>query len=75
MTTARFELCPYPPKSLDGQRVELGEAFCRAQSTLLSHARTGLRPKVPWQRRTNRTELRRSWESMGHRAQHNARPR
>ncbi|MFF7721775.1 NACHT domain-containing protein [Streptomyces luteogriseus] len=70
-----FELCPYPPKGLDGQRAELGEAFCRAQSTLLSHARTGLRPKAPWQRRTTITELRRFWETMGHRAQHNARPR
>ncbi|MFF7377045.1 NACHT domain-containing protein [Streptomyces massasporeus] len=70
-----FELCPYPPKGLDGQRVELGEAFCRAQATLLSPSRSGLRPKAPWQRRTNIAELRRFWESMGHRAQHNARPR
>ncbi|GAA2312460.1 hypothetical protein GCM10010234_66400 [Streptomyces hawaiiensis] len=70
-----FELCPYPPKGLDGQRVELGEAFCRAQATLLSHSRSGLRRKAPWQRRTNIAELRAFWESMGHRAQHNARPR
>ncbi|MEU1320591.1 NACHT domain-containing protein [Streptomyces tibetensis] len=70
-----FELCPYPPKGLDGQRVELGEAFCRAQATLLSHSRSGLHPKASWQRRTSTAELRAFWESMGHRAQHNARPR
>ncbi|MEU0388646.1 NACHT domain-containing protein [Streptomyces chartreusis] len=68
-----FELCPYPPEGLDGHRVELGEAFCRAQSTLLS--RSPFRPTAPWQRRTNLTELRRFWESMGHRAQHNAKVR
>jgi hypothetical protein len=70
-----FELCPYPPKSLDGQRVVLGEAFCRAQATLLSHSRSGMHPKASWQRRTSTAELRAFWESMGHRAQHNARPR
>ncbi|MEU6911742.1 NACHT domain-containing protein [Streptomyces olindensis] len=70
-----FELCPYPPKGLDGQRVELGEAFCRAQSTLLSRSRSPLRPKAPWQRRTHLGELRRFWEAMGHRAQHNSRTR
>jgi hypothetical protein len=70
-----FELCPYPPKSLDGQRVVLGEAFCRAQATLLSHSRSGLHPKASWQRRTSTAELRAFWESMGHRAQHNARQR
>ncbi|MFE6520775.1 NACHT domain-containing protein [Streptomyces sp. NPDC057794] len=70
-----FELCPYPPKGLDEQRAELGEAFCRAQSTLLSSSRSGLRPKAPWQRRTSLAELRDFWEQMGHRAQHDARPR
>ncbi|MFJ4541370.1 NACHT domain-containing protein [Streptomyces tibetensis] len=70
-----FELCPYPPQGLDGQRVELGEAFCRAQATLLSHSRSGLHRKAFWQRRTSIAELRAFWESMGHRAQHNARPR
>ncbi len=70
-----FELCPYPPKGLDGHRVELGEAFCRAQSTLLSRSRSFLRPKAPWQHGVSRRELRQFWEQMGRRAQHNARPR
>ncbi|MET9511935.1 NACHT domain-containing protein [Streptomyces flavidovirens] len=68
-----FELCPYPPKGLDGHRVELSEAFCRAQSTQLS--RSLLRPQAPWQRRTDVAGLRRFWERMGERAQNNARPR
>ncbi|WP_031079583.1 NACHT domain-containing protein [Streptomyces sp. NRRL S-118] len=68
-----FELCPYPPKGLDGHRVELSEAFCRAQSTLLS--RSFVRPQAPWQRRTDVAELRRFWERMGQRAQDSGRPR
>ncbi|WP_078606891.1 NACHT domain-containing protein [Streptomyces flavidovirens] len=68
-----FELCPYPPKGLDGHRVELSEALCRAQSTLLS--RSFLRPQAPWQRRTNVAQLRQFWERMGQRAQDNPRPR
>ncbi|MET9800128.1 hypothetical protein [Streptomyces sp. NPDC006368] len=68
-----FELCPYPPKGLDGHRVELSEAFCRAQSSLLS--RSFLHPQAPWQRRTDVAELRRFWERMGQRAQDNTRPR
>ncbi|MGK5693943.1 hypothetical protein ACSNOJ_13745 [Streptomyces sp. URMC 128] len=64
---------PVPAQGLDGHRVELGEAFCRAQSTLLS--RSPFRPKASWQRRTNITELRRFWESMGHREQHNSKVR
>lgn len=70
-----FELCPYPPKGLDDHRVELSQAFCRAQSTLLSRSRSPLRPKAPWQHRARRAELRQFWEQMGRRAQHNARPR
>lgn len=68
-----FELCPYPPKGLDGHRVELSEAFCRAQSSLLS--RSFLHPQAPWQRRTDVAGLRRFWERMGQRAQDNTRPR
>ncbi|MBT2489699.1 NACHT domain-containing protein [Streptomyces sp. ISL-96] len=68
-----FELCPYPPKGLDSHRVELSEAFCRAQSTQLS--RSLFRRQARWQRRTDVTELRRFWERMGERAQNNARPR
>lgn len=68
-----FELCPYPPKGLDGHRVELSEAFCRAQTSLLT--RSFLRPQAPWQRRTDVAELRQFWERMGQRAQDNPRPR
>lgn len=70
-----FELCPYPPQGLDDHRVEFSEAFCRAQSTLLSRSRSPLRPQAPWQRRADLTGLRSFWEHMGRRAQHNARPR
>ncbi|MFF0087903.1 NACHT domain-containing protein [Streptomyces canus] len=65
-----FELCPYPPNRLDGHRVELSEAFCRAQAALLSRSRSLLRPKAPWQHGANLTELRYFWEQMGRRAQH-----
>ncbi|MET9514870.1 NACHT domain-containing protein [Streptomyces sp. NPDC002994] len=68
-----YELCPYPPKGMDSHRVELSEAFCRAQSTQLS--RSLFRRQARWQRRTDVTELRRFWERMGERAQNNARPR
>jgi hypothetical protein len=44
-----FELCPYPPKGLQ-PRVEMSEAFCRRQQTLLTrtarHPRDG---RAPWQ--------------------------
>ncbi|WP_329335918.1 hypothetical protein OG252_12475 [Streptomyces sp. NBC_01352] len=70
-----FELCPYPPKGLDGHRVELSQAFCRAQSTLLSRSGSTLRPGAPWQRRMDVGELREFWEQMGQRAQDNPRPR
>ncbi|WP_241827017.1 ATP-binding protein [Streptomyces graminilatus] len=68
-----FELCPYPPKGLDSQRVELSEAFCRAQLTLLSRSRSLLHPEAPWQRYTDLAELRRFWEQMGQRAQNGPR--
>ncbi|WP_329311349.1 hypothetical protein [Streptomyces sp. NBC_01262] len=70
-----FELCPYPPKGLDGHRVELSQAFCRAQSTLLSRSGSPLHPDARWQRRTDIGELREFWEQMGQRAQDNTRPR
>lgn len=68
-----FELCPYPPKGLDSQRVELSEAFCRAQLTLLSRSRSLLRPEASWQRNTDLAGLRRFWERMGQRAQNGPR--
>lgn len=70
-----FELCPYPPKGLDRHRAELGQAFCRAQSTLLSRSRSPLRPGARWQRGTRLGELRCFWEQMGERAQNSARSR
>jgi hypothetical protein len=69
-----FELCPYPPKGLDGYRAELSEAFCRAQTTLLSRSRFPVRPQTRWQRSTNLAELRTFWERMGRRAESNSRP-
>ncbi|SHN35936.1 NACHT domain-containing protein [Actinacidiphila paucisporea] len=70
-----FELCPYPPKGLEGHRVELSQAFCRAQSTLLSRSRSRPRPEARWQRGTRIGELREFWDQMGQRAQDNARSR
>jgi hypothetical protein len=61
-----FELCPYPPKGDEAYRVEIGEAFCRRQQTLVrnyvvrSHA-------APWQK-TNVKELKTFWGNMGVRA-------
>lgn len=68
-----FDLCPYPPKGLDGHRVELSQAFCRAQSTLLSRSLSPLRPEAEWQRGSKIAELRQFWEQMGQRAQDNGR--
>ncbi|MFG1809594.1 hypothetical protein [Streptomyces sp. NPDC049040] len=68
-----FDLCPYPPKGLDGHRVELSQAFCRAQSTLLSRSNFLLHPQAAWQRGTKLAELREFWDQMGHRAQDNSR--
>lgn len=70
-----FNLCPYPPRGLDGHRVELSQAFCRAQSTLVSRSRSLLHPEARWQRNTKTGELRRFWDLMGQRAQDNARSR
>lgn len=70
-----FELCPYPPKGLTGHRVELSQAFCRAQSMLLSRSRTLLHPEAAWQRSTGIGELRQFWDQMGQRAQDNTRGR
>lgn len=64
-----FELCPYPPRGLDNHRVELTEAFCRAQLALLSRPRLAARPQARWQRQTDLPELRGFWERMGRRAQ------
>jgi hypothetical protein len=62
-----FELCPYPPKG--GQpRVEMSEAFCRRQRTLLDRtARHPLSRQAPWQQMTA-AQLSRFWAEMADRA-------
>ena len=60
-----FELCPYPPKGTQ-PRVEMSEAFCRRQQTLLT--RTSLsRRKAPWQE-MQRGQLIDFWAEMADRA-------
>jgi hypothetical protein len=58
-----FELCPYPPKGERSYRVELSEAFCRRQNTLLSRAAVR-RKTAPWQGALP-GDLRRFWTQMG----------
>jgi hypothetical protein len=62
-----FELCPYPPKG--GQpRVEMSEAFCRRQLTLLDRSlRHPLTRQAPWQEMTV-GQLRNFWTEMADRA-------
>ncbi|MGH3304420.1 MAG: hypothetical protein ACRDOK_22615 [Streptosporangiaceae bacterium] len=62
-----FELCPYPPKGVQ-PRVEMSEAFCRRQQTLLT--RTPRHPQsqqAPWQQMTA-SQLNRFWIEMADRA-------
>jgi hypothetical protein len=62
-----FELCPYPPKGVQ-PRVEMSEAFCRRQLTLLDRtARHPLARQAPWQQMTA-TQLSRFWTKMADRA-------
>ena len=68
-----FELCPYPPKGAQ-PKVEMSEAFCRRQQTLLT--RTGRHPldgRARWQQMKT-SQLRRFWTEMADRAQ-GTRPR
>lgn len=58
------KLCPYPPKGQQPFRVELSEAFCRNQVSILGQR--GLR-RAPWQDAT-KAELRRFWTEMEQRA-------
>ena len=62
-----FELCPYPPKG--GQpRVEMSEAFCRRQLTMLERSlRHPLTRQAPWQQMTV-GQLRGFWTEMADRA-------
>ena len=60
-----FELCPYPPKGAQ-PRVEMSEAFCRRQQTLLTRSSPGRR-KAPWQE-MRRGQLTQFWAEMADRA-------
>ena len=62
-----FRLCPYPTKGEQPYRVELSEAFCRHQQTLLERRPVGLGP-APWQAALP-SELRQFWHHMGQRTQ------
>jgi hypothetical protein len=60
-----FELCPYPPKGVQ-PRVEMTEAFCRRQQTLLTRRSPGRR-KAPWQKMAP-AQLTAFWAEMADRA-------
>ncbi len=60
-----FELCPYPPKGTQ-PRVEMSEAFCRRQQTLLTR-RSVSRRRAPWQE-MRRSQLIDFWTEMADRA-------
>jgi hypothetical protein len=66
-----FELCPYPPKGVQ-PRVEMTEAFCRRQQTLLTRRSPGRR-KADWQKMAP-AQLTSFWGEMADRAR-GARPR
>ena len=66
-----FELCPYPPKGVQ-PRVEMSEAFCRRQQTLLLRRSPGRR-RAPWQQMAP-AQLTAFWAEMGDRAR-GSRPR
>jgi hypothetical protein len=62
-----FELCPYPPKGVQ-PRVEMSEAFCRRQLTLLDRSlRHPLTRQAPWQQMAA-SHLSRFWMEMADRA-------
>jgi hypothetical protein len=66
-----FELCPYPPKGAQ-PRVEMSEAFCRRQQTLLLLRSPGRR-RAPWQQMAP-AQLTTFWMEMADRAR-GSRPR
>ena len=66
-----FGLCPYPPKGAQ-PRVEMGEAFCRRQQTLLLRRSPGRR-RAPWQQMPP-AQLNTFWAEMADRAR-GSRPR
>jgi hypothetical protein len=61
-----FELCPYPPKGIQ-PRVEMSEAFCRRQQTLITRPRDPRTGRAPWQQMRPR-QLKQFWAEMADRA-------
>jgi hypothetical protein len=61
-----FELCPYPPKGTQ-PRVEMSEAFCRRQQTLVIRPRDPRTGRAPWQQ-MRPAQLTRFWVEMADRA-------
>jgi hypothetical protein len=62
-----FELCPYPPKGVQ-PRVEMSEAFCRRQQTLLTwNPRNPVNRRAPWQQMRS-AQLTQFWVEMADRA-------
>jgi len=61
-----FELCPYPPKGTQ-PRVEMSEAFCRRQQTIITRPRDPRTGRAPWQQMRPRV-LKQFWEEMADRA-------
>lgn len=61
-----FELCPYPPKGVQ-PRVEMSEAFCRRQQTLITRPRDPRTGQAPWQQARPR-QLKQFWVEMADRA-------
>jgi len=61
-----FELCPYPPKGTQ-PRVEMSEAFCRRQQTIITRPRDPRTGRAPWQQMRPR-QLKQFWEEMAGRA-------
>ena len=61
-----FELCPYPPKGTQ-PRVEMSEAFCRRQQTIVTRPRDPRTGRAPWQQMRPR-QLKQFWGEMADRA-------
>ena len=61
-----FELCPYPPKGTQ-PRVEMSEAFCRRQQTLITRPRDPRTGRATWQEARPR-QLKQFWAEMADRA-------
>ncbi|MFI2184039.1 hypothetical protein [Streptomyces sioyaensis] len=63
-----FDLCPYPPRSQQGTRMEFSEVFCRRQMRIIDARLGGHGGLAPWRHDVGRKALRSFWEEMGERA-------